>query len=475
MGNSPVHSPINASIRGMLSLDDLRKQADAGEIETVVAVFTDLYGRFMGKRITTDFFLDSTAHAGMHACDYLLTTDMDMTPVPGYRYANWALGYGDFHLVPDLDTLRAATWLDKSALVIGDVMDEKTHAPVPYAPRSILRRQIEAAASMGYLPMAASELEYFIFAETYDSASAKQYVDLKPFGRYIEDYHILQGTREEVLNAAARKHLSASGVPVEFSKGEWGPGQHELNVTYADALTMADRHAIYKQCFKELAHQLGLAVTFMAKYDENWAGSSSHIHMSLWDADGKTNVFDGDQAIGQMNRLVSGSDLFRWFLGGWMAHTHEMMPFYAPTINAYKRYQAGSWAPTSVAWSRDNRTAGYRVVGHGKSLRIESRIPGADINPYLAYAAIIASGLDGIRNKTEPPEIFSGDVYTARNLPQVPHTLRDAIAELEKSTFAREAFGANVIEHYLHFFQTEQAAFDRVVTTWERQRYFEQI
>jgi glutamine synthetase len=458
-------------VHGMLTLDELRKKVESGEIETVVAVFSDLYGRLLGKRITGEFFLHSTAEAGMHACDYLLTVDIPMTPVPGYKYANWELGYGDFHVVPDMRTLRAATWLDKSALVIGDVFSEKTHEHVPIAPRSILLKQIAEAASMGYLAQGASELEYYIFDETYGGAHTKDYTNLKHFGSYIEDYHILQGTREEVLNAAARKHLSSSGIPVEFSKGEWGPGQHELNISYADLLTMADRHTLYKQCFKDLAHQVGLAVTFMAKFDEKLAGSSSHVHVSLWDAEGKTNVFAGEHPFAG----IESSDLFRWFLGGWIAHAYELMPFYAPTVNSYKRYQSGSWAPTSLAWSRDNRTAGFRVIGHGKSLRIESRIPGADVNPYLAYAATLASGLDGIRNKIEPPEIFVGDIYTARGLPQVPPTLRDAIAAMEKSDFARRAFGDDVIDHYLHFYKTEQAAYDYVVTNWERARYFEQI
>jgi glutamine synthetase len=425
----------------------------------------------MGKRVTGEFFIQQTAESGMHACNYLLTVDMPMEPIPGYKYASWEQGYGDFHCVPDLKTLRMATWLDKSAMVICDVSDEKTDSLVSVAPRSILNKQIEEAAKAGYMAQGASELEYFIFDETYKSAREKDYANLNTFGAYIEDYHILQGTREEVLNAAARKHLGNSGIPIEFSKGEWGPGQHELNFTYADALTTADRHSIFKQCFKELAHQLNLSVSFMAKTDDRYAGSSSHIHLSLWDKDGKNNIFDGDKAIGP----IHGSDEFRWFLGGWIAHTRELMPFYAPTINSYKRYQSGSWAPTSLAWSFDNRTAGFRAVGHGKSLRIESRIPGADVNPYLAYAAAIASGLDGIRNKIEPPAIFQGDVYAAKDLPQVPHTLRDAISALERSAFARETFGEDVIEHYLHFFNTEQAAYDKAVTTWERARYFEQI
>lgn len=461
----------NQVAKGMLTLDELRQKVESGEVETVVTVFTDLYGRFMGKRVTGEFFIEQIAASGMHACDYLLTVDMPMEPIPGYKYASWELGYGDFHCVPDLKTLRMATWLDKSAMVICDVSDEKSHTLVSVAPRSILSKQVDDIVKAGYLAQGASELEYFIFNETYQTAREKDYANLKTFGAYIEDYHILQGTREEILNAAARKHLHNSGIPVEFSKGEWGPGQHELNFRYADVLTTADRHSIYKQCFKELAHQLNLSVSFMAKTDDRYAGSSSHIHLSLWDAEGKTNIFDGDKAIGP----IHGSDEFRWFLGGWIAHTRELMPFYAPTINSYKRYQAGSWAPTSLAWSFDNRTAGFRAVGHGKSLRIESRIPGADVNPYLAYAAAIASGLDGIRNQIEPPAIFQGDVYAAKDLPQVPRTLRDAINAMERSAFAREAFGDEVVEHYLHFYNTEQAAYDKAVTTWERARYFEQI
>jgi len=458
-------------VRGMLTLEELKHKVESGEIETVVTVFTDLYGRFMGKRVTGEFFVEHLAESGMHACDYLLTVDMAMEPVPGYNYASWERGYGDFHCVADMNTLRMATWLDKSALVICDIYDEKTDSLVSVAPRSILQRQVAATWEAGYLPQGASELEYFIFDETYKTAHDKHYVGLNHFGAYIEDYHILQGTREEVLNAAARKHLSASGVPVEFSKGEWGPGQHELNIRYADALMMADRHTIYKQCFKDLAHEIELSVSFMAKVDDRYAGSSSHIHLSLWDTAAKTNQFAGDQVIGP----VHGSDIFRWFLGGWIAHTREMMPFYAPTINSYKRYQSGSWAPTSLAWSFDNRTAGFRVVGHGSSVRIESRIPGADVNPYLAYAAALASGLDGIRNQIEPPAIFEGDVYSAKHLPQVPRTLRDATDALEGSAFARQAFGDDVIDHYLHFFKVEQAAYDKAVTTWERARYFEQI
>ncbi len=457
--------------RGMLSLSQLEDKVRSGEIDTVVTVFPDCYGRLMGKRIDGEYFIEHIVRSGMHACKYLLTVDMDMEPIPGYRYANWETGYGDFHCVPDIRTLRMATWLEKSALVVCDVYENLTRELTPVSPRSILKKQLAAAADMGYMVQGASELEYFIFEESYAEAHEKGYSDLTTISSYIEDYHILQGAREEPLNAAVRRHLTASGIPVEFSKGEWGPGQHELNIYYADLLEMADRHSIYKLCFKDVAWQLGIAVTFMAKVDEDLAGSSCHMHLSLWDAKGKENLFKGTEQLGP----VTASDLFRWFLGGWMSRVPEVMLFYAPTVNSYKRYQAGSWAPTGLAWSYDNRTASFRIVGSGDSLRIESRIPGADMNPYLAYAAALASGLDGIRNRIEPPPLFSGDVYAASELTQVPRTMRDAIASMEESTFAREAFGDDVIGHYLHFYKTELAAFERAVTDWERSRYFEQI
>ena len=459
---------MTPSTPGMLTLDQLTKLVRGGEIDTILVVFTDLYGRFMGKRFDADFFLSEMQH-GTHGCDYLLTVDMEMDPVPGYTYANWERGYGDFHLVPDLHTLRRATWLDRTAMVQCDVEDEKTHTLVPFAPRSLLHKALDYAGTLGFHALAASELEYYIFRDSYRDAAQKGYAGLEPAGWYIEDYHALQGTRTEAFNGAVRRHLKHSGIPVENSKGEWGLGQHELNVRYADALTMADRHAVYKQCLKEVADQMGLSVTFMAKVDAGQAGSSCHIHMSLW-KDG-SNAFAGTNAVGP----VHGSDIFRWFLGGWLHHVPAMMAFYAPTVNSYKRYQAGSWAPTRIAWSYDNRTAGFRVVGHDQSLRIESRIPGADCNPYLAYAAALFSGLDGIVNQIEPPDIFTGDVYAAQHLPHVPHTLREATANLAASRFARQVLGDDVVDHYVHFFEVEQAAYDKAVTDWERKRYFERI
>jgi len=454
---------------GMLSVENLRDLAGSGEIETVLVVFSDLYGRFLGKRFDVDFFLKHTMTGGTHACDYLLTVDMEMEPVPGYRLTNWERGYGDFRLAIDLPTLRIASWLTKSALVICDVIDEQNHEPMMQAPRSILKRQLRQAADLGYSVMAASELEYYLFQDSYRNAAASSYSGLQSAGWYLEDYHVLQGSREEPFNGAVRRHLKRSGVPIESSKGEWGLGQHELNMEYSDILAMADRHSVFKQCLKEVADQMGISVTFMAKYASDQAGSSCHLHLSLWHEG--HNAFSGHHGLGP----VRCSEVFRWFLGGWVAHLPEVMVFYAPTVNSYKRYQPGSWAPTRIAWSQDNRTAGFRVVGQGESLRIECRVPGADCNPYLALAASLASGLDGIRRKMEPPPIFKGDLYRAEELAQVPQSLREASGLFEKSSFARDAFGVEVVEHYLHFFQTEEIAFSKAVTDWERKRYFERI
>ncbi|MCB9453114.1 MAG: glutamine synthetase [Anaerolineaceae bacterium] len=459
-----------ATVRGMLTMAQLTHMVEAGDIETIVLGFTDHYGRLMGKRFDAEFFVDDAAAHGTHGCNYLLTVDMEMDPVPGYQFANWERGYGDFHLVPDFSTLRIASWLEKTAFVLCDVEDEKTHTYTPVAPRSILRHQIDQAAQSQYKTMAASELEYYAYEDSYKKAAEKEYNHLEPLGWYIEDYHMLQGARQEKFTGHARHHLKQSGVPVETSKGEWGHGQHELNIRYADVLTMADRHTVFKQCMKELADSLGMSVSFMAKpTPDAAAGSSCHIHMSLWQ-EGE-NAFAGDKPFGP----VMGSDIFRWFLGGWMAHVPDVMVFYAPTINSYKRYVDFSWAPTRIAWSYDNRTAGFRVVGSGRSLRIECRIPGADCNPYLGLAAALASGLDGVANRTEPPEIFEGDIYSAQHLPRVPYTLEHAVDLFANSTFSRQAFGDAVVDHYTHFYRTEVQKFNRWVTDWERNRYFERI
>ncbi|HLJ66790.1 MAG TPA: glutamine synthetase family protein [Chloroflexota bacterium] len=458
-----------AAATGMLARDELIDLIDRKEIETVLAVFPDMYGRLMGKRITGHFFRDHVADGGMHACDYLLTVDMEMDPVPGYAFASWERGYGDVHLVPDFSTARRAAWLPRTALVICDLLTGSGDEPVEVSPRRILQQQVQRARDAGFEVMAGSEIELYCFEDTYEAALDKRFHGLQPMGRYYEDYHILQGTKEESLIGSIRSALDASGVPVEFSKGEWGPGQQEINLEYSDVLVQSDRNVVYKHAAKEIAHFQGRSVTFMAKWDEALAGSSMHVHVSLRDRESGRPSFPGAQQLGP----IAASDTFRYFLGGWMRHAADLTPFFAPSVNSYKRFQEGSFAPTGLAWSYDNRTAGFRIVGHGPSLRIECRIPGADANPYLVYAASIAAGLDGLAQRIEPPPIFEGDIYQAADLPRVPRTLRDGIEGLRRSELARAALGDEVVTHYLHFLETEQTKFDGVVTDWERARFFE--
>ncbi len=449
------------SHQGALSIEQLTELAAQQQLDTVLVAFTDHYGRLLGKRLDIDFFLNHHINKGVGACDYLFTVDMEMNPVPGYQFANWEKGFGDMHMLADLSTLRVASWLEKTAVVLANVVDSEQQ-PITVAPRNILRAQLLKLDAQGYQIKTATELEYHLFQNSYEEAAKQDYYDLRPVGWYSEDYHVLQGTREEVFNGAARRYLKYSGIQVENSKGEWGVGQHELNIRYADTLTMADHHVILKQCLKETADQVGMSVTFMAKPTTEGAGSSCHVHVSLWQ--GEKNVF------------FKESDLFRWFLGGWIKHAPEMMVFYAPTVNSYKRYQAQSWAPTGLAWSDDNRTAGFRIIGEDESsYRIECRIPGADCNPYLALAAVLASGLDGIQHKIEPTAKYEGDVYAADKLPTLPTNLLDATTLFRESKFARLSFGDDVVDHYTHFYTNEQQAFEGSVTDWERQRYFERI
>jgi glutamine synthetase len=448
---------------GMLSLDELRELGEAGTVDTVVTAFTDMQGRLIGKRIEISYFLDEVVGHGIEGCDYLLALDMEMDPVPGYEMANWEKGYGDFAIKPDLATLRSIPWLDRTALVLCDVVDHHGD-PVPASPRQVLIAQYERAHEMGYTPLCASELEFFLYKQTYAEAHEQDYRNLTPTIPYILDYHVLATTMDEAVIGQIRRGMQHAGIPVEFTKGEAWYGQHELNFRYADAVSSADRHAIYKNGVKEIAFLNGVSATFMAKPSEKDIGSSCHIHSSLVDSGGRSAFVDGD---GQE------TDTFRHYLGGMRAHVRELALFVAPSINSYKRYAAESWAPTSVSWGRDNRTCGFRVVGGGQSRRAECRIPGADVNPYLGYAALLAAGLDGIANQTDPGPELKGNAYEAAEAEPFPATLREAVELWEGSEFARNAFGEAAWRHYLNYGQTEQRLFDQVVTDYERRRMFE--
>jgi glutamine synthetase len=447
----------------MLSLDDLRAEAEAGAIDTVVAAFTDMQGRLMGKRIEVSYFLDEVADHGVEGCNYLLALDMEMDPVPGYEMFNWEKGYGDFGITPDLATLRRIPWLDRTALVICDVV-EHDGSPVPVSPRQILIAQYDRARELGYTPMFASELEFYLYKQSYAQAHEQDYRGLTPTIPYILDYHVLATTMDENVLGPIRRGIQGAGIPVEFSKGEAWYGQHEVNTRYADAVTSSDRHAIYKNGVKEIAFLHGVSATFMAKPSEKDIGSSCHIHSSLVDSSSGASAFvDGNEE----------TDAFRHYLGGQRARIRELALLVAPTINSYKRYASESWAPTSIAWARDNRTAGFRVVGHGQSRRAECRIPGADVNPYLGYAALLAAGLDGIERGTDPGPELVGNAYAAGEAEPFPSTLREAVDLWEGSEFAREALGETVWQHYLNYGRTEQRLFDEVVTDYERRRMFE--
>ena len=453
--------------QGKIGVEQLRALVAADEVDTVVTAICDMQGRLVGKRVTARFFVDHLLEHGTHLCTYLLGTDMELNTPKGYALMNWESGYGDFLNRPDWDTMRVIPWLEKTALVLGDVFDESTGELVPVAPRTMLRGQLERAARLGLRPMMASELEFYLLRETYEEAAAKGYAGLQTWGWYNEDYQLLQATKAEPLYRQLRNQMTAAGIPIEFSKGEAAPGQHEVNIRYADALESADRAVIYKHGAKEIAHFNGCAVTFMAKPDHTWTGSSSHVHLSLWDPAGETNLFPDPAAADGMSATM------RHFLGGLLAGSRELSLLIAGNVNSYKRYAVASWAPVNVVWSRDNRTCGFRIVGHGSSLRIEDRLPGGDANPYLTYAAILAAGLTGIEREIEPAPEFHGNAYEATDVPHVPRTLAAAIEAWRDSALARESFGEDVVAHYLHTAELEQAAYDMAVTDWERRRYFE--
>lgn len=463
---------MTAPPTGMLTREDLEREIGQGRIDTVVTALPDMYGRLVGKRIHGRFFVEEVLAHGMHVCDYLLACDMEMDPTPGYTFASWETGYGDLHAVPDLATLRRAAWLERTALVLCDSLDASTGFPVAVAPRQLLQAQLARASEQNLYPSMGSELEFFLFRDDFRAARDKGYRELSRSQEYIEDYHVLSSTFAEPVIGEIRRCVDASGIPVEFSKGEWGPGQHEINLRYAPALEMADRHVVYKLAAKEIAAAAGGSLTFMAKWDEDLAGSSLHVHVSLADGDGAP-AFPG--VVPLEGAPASASDTFRWFLGGLLEYLREFTLFLAPNPNSYKRYRPGTFAPTGIAWSWDNRTAGFRIVGSGASLRIECRVPGADANPYLVYAALLAAGLAGLEEHIEPGPAFRGDVYGAEGLPQVPHSLGEAIAAFDASLLARKAFGSEVVDHYLHFARTELAAVETRVSDVERSRYFERI
>jgi glutamine synthetase len=443
-----------------MELEELRCRAQAGEIDTVLLAFCDMQGRLQGKRMTARHFLEEAAEHGSEGCNYLLAVDVEMTPVDGYEMASWERGYGDFAMVPDISTLRPAPWLEGTALCLADLAWPDA-SPVLASPRQVLRGQLERLAQRGWRAQAATELEFLVFRDSYEQAWRKRYRDLEPANLYNVDYSLLGTSRIEPLIRRIRNTMEAAGIAVENSKGECNLGQHEINFRYAEALRCADEHVIYKTAAKEIAAQEGMAVSYMAKFDER-EGSSCHIHFSLADEQGDA-LFDGDPA------------LFRSFLAGQLACLRELTLLLAPNVNSYKRYAPGTFAPTTVAWANDNRTCALRVVGRGPSLRFENRAGGSDLNPYLALAAIIAAGLHGVERELELEPEHHGNAYRASGRPRLPCTLREARELFLASEMARAAFGEHVVEHYAHAAAVELEAFESAVTDWERVRGFERL
>jgi glutamine synthetase len=442
-----------------MTLDELRQATDDGTVDTVLLALVDMQGRLQGKRLTARFFLDEVAEHHAEGCNYLLAVDVEMNTVDGYEMSSWERGYGDFVMKPDLDTLRPVPWLDGTVLCMADLAWEDG-SDVVASPRQILRRQLDRLAERGWSAAVGTELEFIVFRDTYEAAWRKRYHGLEPVNLYNVDYSLLGTSRVEPLIRRIRNSMSGAGMVVEDSKGECNLGQHEINFRYADALATADSHSIYKNGAKEIASQEGMALTFMAKFDER-EGSSCHIHFSLAGADGP--LFGDDE------------QLFHRFVAGQLACLRDLSLFYAPNINSYKRFAPGSFAPTAVAWGRDNRTCPLRVVGHGPSLRVENRVPGADVNPYLAIAAMIAAGLHGVDSELELEPEYQGNAYTATDRDHMPRSLTAARDLFAASDVAREAFGADVVDHYLNGARVELDAFEQAVTDWERFRGFERL
>lgn len=437
------------------------------QVDTVIFAFPDVQGRLMGKRMTYDHFVNHALRAGLHLCNYLMTVDIELEILPGFEIASWEQGYGDFQVRADMRTLCRPPWLEGTALVLGDMFDHDG-TPVEPSPRRVLGRQIDRLAERGTKAYLGSELEFYLFSDAYDSAREKDYRGLRNAAGYSIDYHILQPTKDEDVLRRIRNEMTVAGIPVECSKGETGNGQHEINLVYAEAMEMADRHMIYKLGSKQIAAQHDKSISFMPKISTKQAGSGFHIHTSLCDAATGTALFRDEQT-------KAPSRVFRQFLGGLLKYARELTYFFAPTINSYKRFQPGSWAPTAVVCGHDNRTCGFRVVGHGNSLRIENRMPGADANPYLSFAATLAAGSRGIEDDLDCGETYQGNAYSDDSLPRLPESLEEATALLETSEFARSAFGSAVVDYYVHSARSEAKAFRGAVTDWEMRRYFEQI
>ncbi|ASJ76010.1 glutamine synthetase family protein [Granulosicoccus antarcticus] len=451
---------------GNLTLDALKSAADDGTIDTVVVAMVDMQGRLLGKRFHVSNFLE-TAYKETHCCNYLLATDFEMATPDGYASTSWSAGYGDYIMKPDMSTLRRTPWAEGAAMVLCDVLDHKTHAEVPHSPRAMLKRQIERLKALGLNCIAATELEFFVYRETYEQAREKQYRDLTPISAYNEDYHILQTAREEGFMRPLRNQLYAAGVPVEGTKGEAEAGQAELNLRYSDALDMADTHSLAKHATKEIAWNTGCSVSFVAKPHEDLVGSSSHIHQSLRSDEGKPAFFDADAPHGM-------STLMRQYLAGLLTYASDSTVFLAPYINSYKRFAKGTFAPTRIIWSIDNRTAGFRIVApDSDNVRIECRIGGSDMNPYLALASQIAAGIAGIEQSLSLPPVYNGDAYGDTQTTEIPNNLRDATAALDGSSMLRSALGDEVVDHYVRAARWEQEEFDRIVTEYEIRRGFE--
>jgi glutamine synthetase len=450
---------------------ELEAMVRDGRIDTIVVAFTDMQGRLMGKRVHGQAFLDGVIDHGAHFCTYLLGTDMEMNTPDGFALMNWETGYGDWVAQPIWDQLRLPPWLPGTALVLADTVDEDSGLEIPVSPRTMLKRQVDRAAEMGFTIKAGSEFEFYVLKDSWEDLAERDWPVPRPFGHYNEDYHLLQATKAEPLHRLLRTQMSAADVPIEFSKGEAAVGQHEVNIRYDSVLESADRSVVFKHGAKEIAYLNGWGITFMAKPDHHWTGSSGHLHMSVWDAVSDVPVMHaGDGAPAGPYGL---SEVGQQFMAGMMSLSRELAVFVAPFINSYKRYASLSWAPVNVVWGRDNRTTGFRLVGNGPGLHVENRFPGGDMNAYLTYAAMVGAGLYGIEHGLELPPEFKGNGYLATGHPRMPRAMYEAIRELETSKAAREIFGDDVVDHYLHAAHIEQDAFDSAVHPWERERYLE--